>query len=421
MAEYKVPNAFNIRLGERIRNLRESLGEKQDSFAQRLGINRSTLSLIENGTQQVSMELCAKLVQQYGLNIQDLFVADQKKHIVVDTNIIMNCPNILNKLNSFCDVAYIPQTVISELEYRKKSANPQIRKTAGQSLDMIIRLRSDQPDDTFVITDGNSEGNNDDRIFSVAKEIATKNPNESVYMLTNDKDFKLKAVKKLTNLRVINSTDFEQIFVKEDDYNQAASQRFFVAVLKKDIENAKKLAEKNVNVNYIDTRSGFTPLIQAIRNRDCTMVGFLLTLPQINVNAVDDKKYRLPPISHAIQISHHGLVTQMIKNGANVNEPSQSDRNPYNTPLMIAAWDGKFDIVQLLVENGACINQQDKGNGFTALIKAVWNNHTDIVRYLLEHNADSTICSFEKKTALDYAYEKNDDNRYREIIDLLKG
>ena len=86
---------------------------------------------------------------------------------------------------------------------------------------------------------------------------------------------------------------------------------------------------------------------------------------------------------------------------------------------MIASWDGKQDMVELLVENGACINQADKGNGFTALIKAVWQNHPDIVRYLLEHNADRTICSFKAKTALDIAYEKNSGNRYKEIIELL--
>ena len=75
----------------------------------------------------------------------------------------------------------------------------------------------------------------------------------------------------------------------------------------------------------------------------------------------------------------------------------------------------------MLVENGACINQVDKGNGFTALIKAVYKNHPVIVKYLLDCNADKTICSFEKMTALDYAYAKNENGTYEEIISLLNA
>jgi ankyrin repeat protein len=84
---------------------------------------------------------------------------------------------------------------------------------------------------------------------------------------------------------------------------------------------------------------------------------------------------------------------------------------------MIAAWSGKVEEVAMLVKYGACINQQDKGNGFTALIKAVFNNNIDVVRYLISKGADATVSSFERKTALDYAYEKN----HQEIIKILKG
>jgi ankyrin repeat protein len=83
---------------------------------------------------------------------------------------------------------------------------------------------------------------------------------------------------------------------------------------------------------------------------------------------------------------------------------------------MISAWSGRVEEVAMLVENGACINQQDKGNGFAALIKVVFNNNIDVVRYLLGKGADVTISSFERKTALDYAYEKN----HQKIIKTLK-
>lgn len=410
---------FNQEIGEKIRTYRENAGETQAEFAVKIGVKRATLSLIECGEQPPSLEVLAKVIQITKMDMAEILNLQPKNYMILDTNIIINCPELLRSLTIYCDMIYIPRTVVRELEHQKNSTRENIRKDANLALAKIIEMRRSKQ---YVIEEETGEGsNNDDRIFSVALKIAGENPNDYVYLLTNDKDFQLKDAGKITNLKVITSRDFERIFRKDENFNIPLSQKFFLAVLKKDLETARQLSEKNIDVNYVDTRSGYTPLIQAIRNRDCKMVGFLLTLPQIKINAVDHKKHRLPAISHAVQISHLGLVKQMILNGANVNEPSQSDKNPYNTPLMIASYDGKLDFVKLLVENGACINQQDKGNGFTALIKAVLQNHADIVKYLLDNNADTTICSFEKKKAIDYAREKNDENRYRAVIDLLEG
>lgn len=418
---YSKSNPFNQAIGDKIRTYRENAGETQAEFAEKIGVKRATLSLIECGEQPPSLEVLAKVIQITKMDMAEILNLQPKNHMILDTNIIINCPDLLRSLTIYCDMVYIPRTVERELEHQKNSTRENIRKDANLALNKIIEMRKNHPKQ-FVIKEETGEGsNNDDRIFSAALKIAGDNPNDDVYLLTNDKDFQLKDAGKITNLKVITSRDFERIFRKDENFNIPLSQKFFSAVLKKDLETAKQLSEKNIDVNYVDTRSGYTPLIQAIRNRDCKMVGFLLTLPQIKINAVDHKKHRLPAISHAVQISHLGLVKQMIMNGANVNEPSQSDKNPYNTPLMIASYDGKLDFVKLLVEHGACINQQDKGNGFTALIKAAFQNHADIVKFLLDKNADATICSFEKKKAIDYAREKNDENRYRAVIDLLEG
>lgn len=418
---YSKSNPFNQAIGDKIRTYRENAGETQAEFAEKIGVKRATLSLIECGEQPPSLEVLAKVIQITKMDMAEILNLQPKNHMILDTNIIINCPELLRSLTIYCDMVYIPRTVERELEHQKNSTKENIRKDANLALNKIIEMRKNHPKQ-FVIKEETGEGsNNDDRIFSVALKIANDNPNDDVYLLTNDKDFQLKDAGKITNLKVITSRDFERIFRRDEDFNIPLSQKFFSAVLKKDLEMVKQLSEKNIDVNYVDTRSGYTPLIQAVRNRDCKMVGFLLTLPQIKINAVDHKKHRLPAISHAVQISHLGLVKQMIMNGANVNEPSQSDKNPYNTPLMIASYDGKLDFVKLLVEHGACINQQDKGNGFTALIKAAFQNHADIVKFLLDNNADATICSFEKKKAIDYAREKNDENRYRTVIDLLEG
>ncbi len=340
------------------------------------------------------------------------------KRIVIDTNIILNCPQLLRSLKGYCDMVHIPRTVIRELNYQKDRGDNQRRTLASFCLGMLIELKNEN----FIIDDNYVDGaNNDDKIWGTAIGIAEENPDDIVYFLSNDKDFKLKNTAGINNLKVIDSKEFDIEFKDSKFFNIQQTQKFFDAVKKRNIDYARKLLAPMVNVNYVESEFGYTPLIRAVRNRDIKMIEWLLSIPEVDINLVDEKKYKFPPISHAIQIDNTQIVRLLINYGANVNEPSLNDRNYYNTPLMIASWGGNLELVKILVESGACINQVDKGNGFTALIKAVFKNQPRIVKYLLERNADKTICSFEKMTALDYAYSKNENGNYEEIITLLNA
>ena len=402
-------------IGSKLRDYRENVAVKtQEELSQELNINRSTLSLIEKGTQAPDLALLVRILQLTKMDFMELLDLKFRRYIVVDTNIILNRPLKLQNLVDDCDRVYIPETVINEINYQKDRGQGSKKANASQCLNVIIELQN-----SIIQVPAGVGANNDDKIFDCAKRIAKENPEDYVYLLTDDKDFLLKKAEKLINLRVINSQQYDELFKTDAKYDVSASQKFFYAVSKNDIENARKYTDYNINVNFVDGRTGFTPLIQAIRNKSNKMVDFLLGLPRIDINAVDEKKYCLPPISHAVQISNIGIITKLIQNGANVNEPSVAVKNPYNTPLMIAAWHGRDDIVQLLIANNACVNQADKGNGFTPLIKATFQNNPSTVAILLQHGADRSICSFEKKTALDYALEKNNDNQYKKVIDLL--
>lgn len=402
-------------IGKKIKDFRTQLGETQEAFAQKLGINRSSLSLIEKGDQAPDIQLLVDIIKLTKMDILELLELNYKTHVVVDTNIILNSPAMLNSLIMYCDYVYIPKTVIGELNFQKDRGTESKRKLAGLCLNKILELKSEKfsiPDDTSC-----KGYNNDDKIFEYAKTLAKFNLNDMVYLLSNDKDFKLKDVGGLTNLKVIESKDFDSVFKPNIHYNIARSQKFFDLVAKKDLDQAKRFDKEDIDLNFIDLKSGYTPLIQAIRNKDMPMVEYLIGLTAVDLNCVDNKKYCFPPLSHAVQIHNLEMMRLLLVNGANVNEPSTNEKNPYNTPVMIAAWSGKVEEVAMLVKYGACINQQDKGNGFTALIKAVFNNNIDVVRYLLSKGADPTISSFERKTALDYAYEKN----HQDIIKILKG
>ena len=401
-------------IGEKVKKFRMDFGDTQEDFAKKLDIGRPTLSLIEQGKQEPDIRVLINIIKATKIDIMELLELSYKTHLVLDTNIILNCPYILNSLTTFCDFVYVPSTVVKELNHQKDHANEQKRKVAGMCIHKILELRSDR----FIICEEELKaGTNDDKIFEFVKQLAKKHVNDMVYLMTNDVDFKLKPVGTVTNLKVITSSEFDGIFKQNVNYNIAKSQKFFELVAKGNLAKVKEFDIDGIDINYVDTRSGYTPLIQAVRDRNYQMIEYLLTLPNININSVDNKKFGFPPLSHAVQMHEFGIMRTLIDNGANVNEPSTNDKNPFNTPLMIAAWGGRLESVQLLVESGACVNQQDKGNGFTPLIKAVFKGNIDIVKYLLEHGADKGVFSYEKKTALDYAYEKN----HQEIIEILKG
>ena len=411
-----------ISLGQKIITYRNDAGIKQDAFARELGISRTTLSFIENGSQAPSFDVLVKLAQITNININELIDVKNNNIVVVDTNILLNRPEVLRVLLKDCDLVYIPIPVIEELNYQKDHGKEKERRNASLCEDIINRNKSDKLD---IHTGSDYDGSNDDKILDIAIKLAEQNSANTIYLLTNDKDFNLKSTKGLVNLKIIGSNQYSKIFAEKDGFNDVLSQRFFMAVLKRDLESAKDLIKKkgnSINVNAIDSRSGNTPLIQALKNKDESMVKYLLTLDRIDVNAVDQKKHFLPPLSHVMQMNNEDDAEKfaqiLIQNGANVNEPSQNETNLSNMPLMIAAWHGHLNLVKLLVENGAFINQQDKKNGFTALIKAVYQKEDeDIVEYLLKHGADKRILSYhDRKTALDYAYDKKN----RKLIDLLK-
>ena len=330
--------------------------------------------------------------------------------IVIDTNSILNCPQVIDRAVQSYDKVYIPKVVINELNYQKDRGNPETRKLASLCLGKIIDYKS-----RIVRVESNYYGRNDDKIYYVAEDVAFHNANSEVYMLTNDKDFKLKGNSDLSNLYIINSKEFSESISNDSNYDYVLSKEFYEAVNYGDVNSAKNLICDKIDINYIDGETGYTPLIQAIRNKDYRMVHFLVNLNNIKLDEVDEKKYCLPPISHAIQIHNISIVRILIEAGANINAPSRNVTNYYNTPLMIAAWSGDYEIVKLLVEKGACLNQVDKKNGFTALIKAVFKNEIAIARYLVDKGADTTISSFEEKTALNYAM----DNNNQELISLL--
>ena len=58
----------------RIEETRKAAGINQDALAKELGVSRQTISSIENGRYNPSIELAYKLSKFFGMTIEELFI-----------------------------------------------------------------------------------------------------------------------------------------------------------------------------------------------------------------------------------------------------------------------------------------------------------------------------------------------------------
>ena len=72
---------FDIKLGKRIKNLREQTGLSQEDIAERLGINRVAVSQIEKGKRKVCANEMSRLSKIF--NIPSDVLLDLKKEIII--------------------------------------------------------------------------------------------------------------------------------------------------------------------------------------------------------------------------------------------------------------------------------------------------------------------------------------------------
>lgn len=389
--------------GKEILKIRNSNNLTQDEFARKLGVSRPTVSNWEQSKCAPTTEQIMKFHEVFHVSANDILQIQKRITFVIDTCVILKRPRIINQLlgNEKVNSIFIPDVVISELNYQKDHGQKQ---QAWLAMITIEKLRKEYPNRIFIAHGENINGINDQKILFVAKQVAMRNNNSLVYLLTDDVFFSL-AENKSKNLEILNLLDFEEKFpLNAGNFNKDASIHFFEEVKKRNIKGAKSAMAKGANPNYIDPETGFTSLIQAVRNRDFAMVDYIANLPGTNSDLCDEAKYRLPAISHAVQIGEAQIVKALVESGADVDCQSQG-KNRGNTAMMISAWHGKIDILQYLYSQGACANQQDS-NGFTALVKACIKQQVSCAKFLYPLT-DKKIRSFDGLTAKDYAMKFN--------------
>ena len=108
-----------------------------------------------------------------------------------------------------------------------------------------------------------------------------------------------------------------------------------------------------------------------------------------------------------------------------VNQVGRTSNGYERTPLMIAALNEHFQIVQYLIDQGEADPNIANCGGWNALHVAAWNNrmNTELIELLLTH---MPLDSINKKTSagstpLDIAYEFNRSPIQQKIIDLIRS
>ena len=95
------------------------------------------------------------------------------------------------------------------------------------------------------------------------------------------------------------------------------------------------------------------------------------------------RKYGVTALMLAAREGKTEIVKLLLDRDANI----ESKDNWGNTALSLAAWEGKTKTVALLLKHGANIEAQNK-YGWTALMRAAWSGRTEIAKLLLEHGAN---------------------------------
>lgn len=123
-------------------------------------------------------------------------------------------------------------------------------------------------------------------------------------------------------------------------------------------------------------------LDEILNNKNVDLAKELIISKKVNVSECGKHGYY--PIHTAVNIGAKEIVELLIKEKVDVNI---QDTLHANTPLIYAVARSNQEIVKLLVEAGASVNETNK-HGATALFHTFYTKDLEIIRYLISNGAD---------------------------------
>jgi ankyrin repeat domain-containing protein 17 len=149
--------------------------------------------------------------------------------------------------------------------------------------------------------------------------------------------------------------------------------------------------------------SDYTPLSLAASGG---YVGIIKLLLQhgAEINSRTGSKLGISPLMLAAMNGHTAAVKLLLDMGSDINAQIETNRN---TALTLACFQGRHEVVSLLVERKANVEHRAK-TGLTPLMEAASGGYVEVGKVLLEGGADVNALPVpsSKDTALTIAADK---------------
>ncbi len=188
---------------------------------------------------------------------------------------------------------------------------------------------------------------------------------------------------------------------------------FFRAIAADTPQTLLALANRGFDLNTRNERLE-PPLVLALRLDALKVADFLLTRPEVDVEARNAKDES--PLMIAALKGQLAQAQKLIARKAQVNKPGW-------TPLHYAAThpgDAATALVQLMLEHHAYIDASSP-NGSTPLMLAAMYGNRKVVAQLLEAGADATLKNEQGLTALDFAHRAGRPAEAERIAEHIRG
>ena len=179
----------------------------------------------------------------------------------------------------------------------------------------------------------------------------------------------------------------------------------FTAVKIDNLRGVRNLVERGIDPNANDA-AGDSALTVAIRSDASNVAAFLIAHPEVDPDRRNNALET--PMMLAAFRNRLDLVEKLIARGAQVN-------NTGWTALHYAASAGNVEIVKLLLEHAAYIDAESP-NKTTPLMMAARGKHRAVCDALLEEGADPSLINERDLSAAGFALRAGD----RELADLLE-
>lgn len=189
------------------------------------------------------------------------------------------------------------------------------------------------------------------------------------------------------------------------------NDEFIEAVEDGDIYLVDKMLKNGADINYVDSNGEYTALSVATASGNAELVEYLL---KNGANPRGSNNYPNQPVYIAITENYSKIVDILIKAGINPNY--RWTKTDGSSLLTNAIQFGHYSVVNVLIANGADVNLTGS-KGLSPLYRAIISNQYDLMLLLLDHNAK---LNENDKLALK-KLNWFEDSRNHEIISLLKN